>query len=107
MAYEPESSTSASLGATAQIPAVPTIRQPKVNLQAAPSKPQRRRRGRWLRRALRLVIWVTSVCLMVVVALMVSAYITGFRQASGWPDVEGMLEWLWVNYDLAGAGPRR
>ena len=68
----------------------PSIRQPETN--------PRRRRSRLLGRLVVSAVWVAILCMTVIAALMISAWITGFRLESGFPDVLGMIDWIRANY---------
>ena len=60
----------------------------------------KRGKNRWSRRMIMVCIWIAVLTLMVLLALMLSAWITGFRTAGGAPDVAAMIEWLKQNYNL-------
>ena len=59
-----------------------------------------RKKGRLLRRFVLFIIWLVIIVVMVVMALMISAWLTGFRTATGGPDVIAMLKWIQANFNL-------
>ena len=81
---------------TASMPAV--VAQP-LTMPPAQSFP-RKRKNRWPRRIIMFFVWIVVIIAMVFLALMIAAYITGFRNANGVPDVRAMLDWIIANYNL-------
>jgi len=68
-----------------------------VRSHDAAARPRRRRRS-WPSRLVSAAIWLVVVCLTVTAALMISAWLTGFRLENGLPDVMAMLGWIRANY---------
>jgi len=68
---------------------------------ALPVAPRRRRRNRLPGRIIRFIVWIVVVVVMIYLALMIAAWLTGFTDASGFPNVAGMIDWIRVNYNLA------
>jgi hypothetical protein len=60
----------------------------------------RRRKKLLMRRVVTLVIWLAVVAVSIPLALMASAWLTGFRTASGAPDVSSMVEWIKTSIEL-------
>jgi hypothetical protein len=53
-----------------------------------------------LRGIVMFVVWIVVIAAMVVAALMISAWLTGFKYENGFPDMFGMIEWIRQNYSL-------
>ena len=60
----------------------------------------RRRKELLVRRMVTFVIWLAVVAISIPLALMASAWLTGFRTASGAPDVSAMVEWIKTSIEL-------
>ncbi|MCL2632299.1 MAG: hypothetical protein FWD45_04355 [Coriobacteriia bacterium] len=56
-----------------------------------------KRKSSKLRRIVMPVVWVAVIFSMVILALMISAWLTGFRTAGGAPDIFAMITWIKAN----------
>ena len=56
--------------------------------------------GWWRHRPVRILIWMATIVVVVLLSLLASAWISGFRLANGLPDVVAMVRWILANYDV-------
>jgi cell division septal protein FtsQ len=69
-------------------------------LRDSPPETQRRSNlGR--RRLFRFLLWLVVIVVVVVLSLFITAWISGFRFANGFPDVLSMIEFVLDNTNLA------
>ena len=79
------------------VPASPTEQTIKIVIEQPPVPTRKKRTGL---KVLRAVIWTAAVILVILLALYIAAYVTGFKNGNGWPilfsegENQGMLNWL-------------
>ena len=74
--------------------------QNAVPNQAAYLGLDQKKKSHLLRRIVMFFVWVVVIGAVIVLALMISAWLTGFKTASGAPDVLAMLEWIKNYFNL-------